>query len=144
MARENGPGMGQDGPWRADRHAGRHTLWTGGRAPRGARTGRYIVYAAVILNKRRATSHKHVRLDNNIHTCHNDASIKQSGSIDVARSKLSDQQVLDIRRRAREGVTARTMAQELLVSAETIRRVIRMETHLMVEVGREVADELRA
>ena len=109
----------------------------------GARTHRYIVHAKVILDKRRETSHKHVRLDNNIHTCHNDASIKQPGSIDVARSKLSDQQVLEIRRRAREGVTARTMAQELLVSAETIRRVIRMETHLMVEVEQEMVKALK-
>lgn len=153
---------GQDGLWREGWHAkigqergrmGRGgpiamraniPYGAGGRAPCGARTGRYIVHAAVILDKRRATSHKHVRLDNNIHTCHNDASIKQPRSNNVARSKLSDQQVIEIRKRAKEGVTARTMAQELLVSAETIRRVIRMETHLMVEVGREVADELRA
>ena len=101
------------------------------------------MHAAVILNKRRATSHKHVRLDNNIHTCHNGASIKQPRSNNVARSKLSDQQVLEIRRRAREGVTARTMAQELLVSAETIRRVVRMETHLRVEVRQELVEALK-
>lgn len=59
----------------------------------------------------------------------------------MARSKLSNQQVIEIRRRAKEGVTARTMAQELLVSAETIRRVVRKETHLMVEVDRESSDE---
>ena len=58
----------------------------------------------------------------------------------MARSKLSNQQVIEIRRRAREGVTARTMAQEMLVSAETIRRVVRKETHLMVEVDRESSD----
>jgi len=51
--------------------------------------------------------------------------------------------VLEIRRRAREGVTARTMAQELLVSAETVRRVIRMETHLMVEVEQEMVKALK-
>ena len=59
----------------------------------------------------------------------------------MARSKLSNQQVIEIRKRAREGVTARTMAQEMLVSAETIRRVVRKETHLMVEVDRESSDE---
>ena len=62
----------------------------------------------------------------------------------MARSKLSNQQVIEIRRRAQEGVTARTMAQELLVSAETIRRVIRMETHLMVEVGQEMVKALKS
>ena len=61
----------------------------------------------------------------------------------MAWRKLSDQQVLEIRRRAREGVTARTMAQELLVSAETVRRVIRMETHLMVEVEQEMVKALK-
>jgi IS30 family transposase len=61
----------------------------------------------------------------------------------MARSKLSNQQVLEIRRRAREGVTARTMARELLVSAETIRRVVRMETHLMVEVGQDMVEALK-
>ena len=58
----------------------------------------------------------------------------------MARSKLSNQQVIEIRKRAREGVTARTMAQEMLVSAETIRRVVRKETHLMVEVDRDSSD----
>lgn len=58
----------------------------------------------------------------------------------MARSKLSNQQVIEIRRRAKEGVTARTMAQEMLVSAETIRRVVRKETHLMVEVDRDSSD----
>lgn len=56
----------------------------------------------------------------------------------MPRSKLSPQQVLEIRRRAKEGVTARTMAQEFLVSAETIRRIVRMETHLMVAVEKEL------
>ena len=59
----------------------------------------------------------------------------------MARSKLSNQQVIEIRRRAKKGVTARTLAQEMLVSAETIRRVVRKETHLMVEVDRESSDE---
>jgi hypothetical protein len=109
----------------------------------GARTHRYIVHATVILDKRRATSHKHVRLDDDNHSCHNDASIKQPGSINVARSKLSNQQVIEIRKRAKEGVTAREMARELLVSAETVRRVVRMETHLMVEVGQELEAALK-
>jgi hypothetical protein len=42
----------------------------------GTRTHRYIVHAKVILDKRRVTSHKHVRLDNHNPACHNDASIK--------------------------------------------------------------------
>jgi len=61
----------------------------------------------------------------------------------MARSKLSNQQVIEIRRRAKEGVTARTMARELLVSAETVRRVVRMETHLMVEVEQELEAALK-
>ena len=61
----------------------------------------------------------------------------------MARSKLSNQQVIEIRKRAKEGVTARTMARELLVSAETVRRVVRMETHLMVEVGQELEAALK-
>lgn len=56
----------------------------------------------------------------------------------MSHSKLSPQQVLEIRRRAKEGVTARTMAKEFLVSAETIRRIVRMETHLMVAVEKEL------
>ena len=48
-------------------------------------------------------------------------------------SKLTDQQVLEIRRRAKEGVTARQMAQELRVNVETIRRIVRRESHHFVE-----------
>jgi len=61
----------------------------------------------------------------------------------VAWRKLSDQQVLEIRRRAKEGVTARKMAQELLVSAETIRRIVRRETRMMAEVREEMMEELK-
>ncbi len=62
----------------------------------------------------------------------------------MTRKKLSDQQVLEIRQRAAEGVTARTMAQELKVSAETIRRIVRRETRLTAEaeVGRKMVEEL--
>jgi hypothetical protein len=35
------------------------------------------------------------------------------------------------------------MARELLVSAETVRRVVRMETHLMVEVEQELEAALK-
>lgn len=61
----------------------------------------------------------------------------------MAWRKLSDQQVLEIRRRAKEGVTARKMAQELLVSAETIRRIVRRETRMMAEVREEMMEELK-
>ena len=47
-------------------------------------------------------------------------------------SKLTDQQVLEIRLRAKEGVTARQMAQELRVNVETIRRIVRRESHQLV------------
>lgn len=50
----------------------------------------------------------------------------------MATSKLTDQQVLEIRRRAKEGVTARQMAQELRVNVETIRRIVRRESHQLV------------
>ena len=59
----------------------------------------------------------------------------------MAWRKLSDQQVLEIRRRAKEGVTARKMAQELRVSAETIRRIVRRETRLTAE---EMAEKLES
>ena len=110
----------------------------------GDRMTHYIVHAMVISNKRRDTSHKHDLLDDNIYPCHNNPSIKQSWSTDMTRKKLSDQQVLEIRQRAAEGVTARTMAQELKVSAETIRRIVRRETRLTAEaeVGREMVEEL--
>ena len=61
----------------------------------------------------------------------------------MAWRKLSDQQVLEIRRLAKEGVTARKMAQELLVSAETIRRIVRRETRMMAEVREEMMEELK-
>ena len=59
----------------------------------------------------------------------------------MAWRKLSDQQVLEIRRQAKEGVTARKMAQELRVSAETIRRIVRRETRLTAE---EMAEKLES
>ena len=59
----------------------------------------------------------------------------------MAWRNLSDQQVLEIRRRAKEGVTARKMAQELRVSAETIRRIVRRETRLTAE---EMAEKLES
>ena len=59
----------------------------------------------------------------------------------MAWRKLSDQQVLEIRRLAKEGVTARKMAQELRVSAETIRRIVRRETRLTAE---EMAEKLES
>lgn len=110
------------------------------------RMAHYIVHAMVISNKRRETSHKHDLLDDNTYPCHNTLSIKQSWSIDMTMKKLSDQQVLEIRRRAAEGVTARTMAQELKVSAETIRRIVRRETRLTAEaeVGRELGEKLES
>ena len=111
--------------------------------PHGGRMAHYIVHAMVISNKR-DTSHKHNLLDDNTYPCHNTPSIKQSWSTDMTMKKLSDQQVLEIRQRAAEGVTARTMAQELKVSAETIRRIVRRETRLTAEaeVGREMVEEL--
>lgn len=62
----------------------------------------------------------------------------------MAQRKLSNQQVLEIRRRAGEGVTARTMAQEFMVSAETIRRIVRRETRLTAEVGRELVEKFES
>ena len=113
-----------------------------GMGQHGDRTAHYIVHAMVISDKRPYTPHKHNLLDDNTYPCHNTTSIKHSWSTNMAQRKLSDQQVLEIRRRAEEGITARTMAQEFMVSAETIRRIVRRETRLTAEVEMEVEMEL--